>query len=55
MATVEIHDGWEAPLLQALEGAVLEGHPVRVRLSSGVTPEDHFGRLAELLELEAQA
>jgi ATP-dependent RNA/DNA helicase IGHMBP2 len=58
-AVVEVPDGWEARLLKALDGAALKDRRLRVR-SGGAAGgsaggEDHFQRLARLLELEAKA
>src|SRR5262249_35518258 len=56
-ATVEVPDGWEARLLEALDGAAL--HDRRLRVWTGGGPaagaDDHFRRLADLLELESDA
>ena len=56
-ATVEIPDGWEARLLKALDGAALHDRRLRVWSGGGghTAGVDHFRRLSELLELEAQA
>jgi superfamily I DNA and/or RNA helicase len=57
-ATVEVPDSWEARLVKALDGAALNDR--KLRAWSGGAPaggarEDHFLRLARLLELESQA
>jgi superfamily I DNA and/or RNA helicase len=56
-ATVEVPDGWEARLARALDGAALRERRLRVWVvAAGTTSgDDHFGRLARLLELEADA
>jgi superfamily I DNA and/or RNA helicase len=58
-AIVEAPDDWEGKLLNALDGALLNGRRVRAwARGSSVsysTDEDHFQRLARLLELEGQA
>jgi superfamily I DNA and/or RNA helicase len=55
-ATVEVPDGRVAGLLQALDGASLHDRRLRAWCSGGAaSPDDHFTRLAELLELESQA
>jgi hypothetical protein len=57
-ATIEVPDGWEARLVRALDGQPLGER--RVRVWAGDTPgsgrgdEDHFQRLARLLELESE-
>jgi superfamily I DNA and/or RNA helicase len=56
-ATVEVPDGWEARLVRALDGAALRERRLRVwSVAAGTSfGEDHFGRLARLLDLEADA
>ncbi len=57
-ATVEVPDSWEARLLKALDGALFQERRVRVWSGGAVerlSGEDHFQRLAHLLELESQA
>ena len=58
-AAVEVPDGWEARLLKALDGQPLGDRRVRVRIiaerAAAVGPEDHFARLARLLDLESRA
>jgi len=57
--TLEVPDGWETRLVKALDGQRFGERRVRVWTSDGtaVTPslEDHFQRLARLLEVEAGA
>ena len=57
-ATVEVPDGWEARLVRALDGQPLGERRVRVWAgdspASGRGDEDHFQRLARLLELESE-
>lgn len=57
-ATVEVPDGWEARLVRALDGQALGERRVRVWAgdppASGRGDEDHFQRLARLLELESE-
>ncbi len=57
-ATVEVPDTWQARLVKSLDGAPFDGR--RVRVTSGGAPaerdeDDHFVRLASLLELESKA
>lgn len=58
-ATIEVPDGWEARLARTLDGQLLGERRVRVWAddlpASLVGDEDHFQRLARLLELESQA
>jgi DNA polymerase III delta prime subunit len=58
-ATIEIPDGWQSRLVKALDGQLLGDHRVRVWADSspdsGHSGEDHFERLARLLDLESQA
>jgi ATP-dependent RNA/DNA helicase IGHMBP2 len=57
-ATIEVPDGWEARLVRALDGQPLGERRVRVWAGdspvSGRGEEDHFQRLARLLELESE-
>ncbi len=56
-AVVEVPDGWEARLLKALDGQMFGDRRVRARITSAgaaVGPEDHFGRLLRLLDLESR-
>jgi len=56
-ATVEIADAKAAQVVRALDGAVFQEKPVRVRFATRAdySEADHFGRLAKLLDLEAEA
>ena len=58
-AVIEAPDEWEARLIKALDGAMLDGRHLRAWTRSALAPssdgEDHFQRLARLLELEGQA
>jgi hypothetical protein len=58
-AVVEVPDGWEARLLKALDGQMFGERRVRARIAgdrdSVSGPEDHFARLARLLDLESRA
>ncbi len=58
-ATVEVPEGWQFRLARMLDGQVLGNRPVRVwaqrAASDSVADEDHFQRLARLLELEGAA
>ena len=58
-AVVEVPDGWEARLLKALDGQMFGDRRVRVRIAADRSatsgPEDHFARLARLLDLESRA
>ena len=58
-AVVEAPDDWEARLIKALDGALMNGRRLRAWSRSASAPalseEDHFQRLARLLDLEAQA
>jgi ATP-dependent RNA/DNA helicase IGHMBP2 len=59
-ATLEVPSGWEARLAKALDGALLHGRRIRAwtgdaPAASSTPDEDHFARLARLLELERQA
>jgi ATP-dependent RNA/DNA helicase IGHMBP2 len=57
-ATVEVPDSWEARLVKALDGAALNDRKLRAWSEGGPAggaAEDHFLRLAWLLELESQA
>ena len=57
-AVIEVPDGWEARLLKALDGQLFGDRRVRVRITTdGATaagPEDHFGRLLRLLDMESR-
>jgi hypothetical protein len=58
-AVVEVPDGWEARLLKALDGQMFGDRRVRARISADRAattsgPEDHFGRLLRLLDLESR-
>ncbi len=63
-AVVEVPDGWEARLLKAIDGQMFGDRRVRARISADRTaghprsgsagPEDHFGRLLRLLDLESR-
>ena len=58
-AVVEVPDGWQARLLKALDGQMFGDRRVRVRITADRAPtsgpEDHFARLARLLDLESRA
>ena len=58
-AVVEVPDGWEARLLKALDGQMFGDRRVRARIAADRRttsgPEDHFARLARLLDLESRA
>ncbi|MFH1921231.1 MAG: AAA domain-containing protein [Planctomycetota bacterium] len=58
-ATVEIPDGWQSRLVKALDGEMLGGRRVQVwadiSTDSGSGGEDHFERLARLLDMESRA
>ena len=57
-AVIEVPDGWEARLLKALDGQMFGDRRVRARIASdraaATGPEDHFGRLLRLLDLESR-
>jgi superfamily I DNA and/or RNA helicase len=59
VAMIEVPDGWDARLLKALDGQMFGDRRIRARIvadrvaTSG--PEDHFGRLFRLLDLESRA
>ncbi len=58
-AVIEVPDGWEARLLKSLDGQPLGDRPIRAWFA-GAAPahrgqEDHFQRLARLLDLESRA
>jgi hypothetical protein len=56
LATVEVPDGHAARLARALDGARLHDRALRAWADAGpADPDDHFGRLARLLEMESQA
>ena len=58
-ATVEVPEGWQDRLLKSLDGQPLAGRRVRVWIDDSADrprgDEDHFTRLARLLDLESQA
>ena len=58
-AVIEAPDEWEARLIKSLDGAMMNGRRLRAWSRSASAPsladEDHFQRLARLLDLEAQA
>jgi predicted DNA helicase len=57
-AAVEVPAGWPERVARALHGAPLAGRPVRAWVEAAATSaasEDHFQRLARLLEIESQA
>lgn len=58
-ATVEVPDGWEARLVRSLDGQPLGERRVRVWAGESQAgsrgDEDHFQRLARLLEMESEA
>jgi ATP-dependent RNA/DNA helicase IGHMBP2 len=56
-AIIEVPDGWEARLLKALDGQTFGDRRVRARVTAehaAAGPEDHFGRLLRLLDLESR-
>jgi ATP-dependent RNA/DNA helicase IGHMBP2 len=56
LAVVEVPDGWAARLVRALDGAEIDGRRLRAWCDAAAPAgEDHFSRLADLLELESQA
>src|SRR6266545_1203100 len=58
VAVIEVPAGWETRLVKALDGAALKERRVRAwatETASAPAGEDHFRRLARLLELESQA
>ncbi|MCY2987138.1 MAG: DbpA RNA binding domain-containing protein, partial [Planctomycetota bacterium] len=58
-ATIEIPDGWETRLVNALDGQLLRDRRVRVWASGSIASpageEDPFERLARVVEWESQA
>jgi len=57
-ATIEVPESWTARLVRALDGAALQERRLRAWSGSqdaGLDPNDHFQRLARLLELESDA
>jgi hypothetical protein len=56
-ATVEVPDAKAATVVAALDGSAFNEKPVRVRFAGkgDFTDADHFGRLSNLLDLEAKA
>ncbi|MBX9625750.1 MAG: DbpA RNA binding domain-containing protein, partial [Gemmataceae bacterium] len=56
-ATVEVDAAKAAAAVKALDGAELNGRPVRVRFAgkADFARPDHFSRLSHLLDLEAAA
>src|SRR5689334_3624060 len=58
-AVVEVPPGWETRLVKALDGAALKNRRLRAWSTAGPDSpsagEDHFQRLARLLNLEAEA
>jgi hypothetical protein len=58
IAVVEVPDAWRARLVRALDGAALNGNRVHARgdgTFAAAEGDEHFTRLARLLELEATA
>lgn len=54
---VEVPDGWDVRLVKALDGAEFKGRRVRAWTAGATSTtgeEDHFQRLARLLEMESQ-
>jgi ATP-dependent RNA/DNA helicase IGHMBP2 len=56
-ATVEVPESWQARLVTALDGTAWQDRRLRAWASGGTARagEDHFQRLADLLELESKA
>lgn len=56
-ATVEVPDAKAAAIVSALDGATFNDKPVRARFAGkgDFTDADHFGRLSDLLDVEAKA
>ena len=57
-ATIEVPDSFAARLVKALDGASLASQHIRARCEQAATAgerEDHFQRLARLLDIEAEA
>jgi DNA polymerase III delta prime subunit len=58
-ATIEVPGGWESRLARSLDGQRLGNRQVRAWSDSSLDPgpggQDHFQRLARLLDLESQA
>jgi superfamily I DNA and/or RNA helicase len=58
-ASIEVPDAWSSRLVKALDGAAFKERRLRVwtaaNTTSASTTEDHFQRLARLLDLEARA
>jgi superfamily I DNA and/or RNA helicase len=58
-ASVEVPEGWDARLARLIDGALFDQRRIRAwsagRIESAQGQEDHFQRLARLLELEAEA
>src|SRR5262249_36973601 len=57
-AAVEVPDAWLPRLVKALDGATLRDRRLRAwagAVGSGSGPEDHFQRLARLLDMESRA
>src|SRR4051812_32556852 len=57
IAAVEVPAGSESRLARALEGAELNGRRLRARPGGTdrvEAPDDHFGRLARLVQLESE-
>jgi ATP-dependent RNA/DNA helicase IGHMBP2 len=58
-AVIEVPDGWQVRLAQALDGQPLGGHRVRVwaerPAASGNLDADYFDRLTRLLDMESQS
>jgi hypothetical protein len=58
-ANIEVPEGWEARLVKKLDGHLLGQRRLRARSSgsaaAGRSEEDHFQRLARLLDLESKA
>jgi len=58
-ATIEVPEGWQSRLVKALDGHLFGDRRIRARADapadSPSAGEDHFQRLARLLDLESRA
>src|SRR5271165_3547802 len=58
VVAIEVPPGWDVRLVKALDGALLKGRRLRAwssRAAPASSAEDHFRRLARLLNLESEA